>query len=338
MANYIIRRLLLMIPTLLGITFIVFLIIQSAPGGPIEQAIQAVSGGSGGEASVSGNVAITEELLADLKKQYGFDKPIHIRYLLWMKNVVTFNFGKSLVYEEPVLQVIKSKFPVSLQFGLTALLFTYLFCIPLGIAKAVRDKSRFDYATSIFIFIAHSTPGFVLGILLVVFLGGGSFFNLFPIGDLHSPEYEALTNWGKLADRLHHAVLPLICYMVSHIAVITMLMKNSLINELSKDYIKTARAKGVKKFWVIYKHALRNALIPIATSIGNIFTVIFAGSLLIETVFNLDGMGLLTFNSVLKRDYTVIMASVTIHSFLIMMGNLFSDIILVVVDPRISYE
>jgi microcin C transport system permease protein len=327
-----------MIPTLLGITLVVFFIVQSAPGGPIEQAIQEMSGEGQDSGGFSGEVVISQTVLDDLKKQYGFDKPIYERYYIWMKNVLTLDFGRSLIYDEPVIDVIKSKFPVSLQFGLTSLFFTYLVCIPLGITKALKDKKKFDYVTSIFIFLAHSTPGFVLGILLVVFFGGGSFFDVFPIGGLHSNDYETLTFFGKISDRLYHAVLPILCYMVSHIAVITMLMKNSLIGELTKDYIKTAKAKGVRKFHLVYKHGLRNALIPIATGIGTIFKLVFAGSLLIETVFNLDGIGLLAYTSVIKRDYTVIMASVTIHSFLIMLGNLFSDVVLVLVDPRIDFE
>lgn len=336
MLQYIFRRLLLMIPTLLGITLVVFFIIQTAPGGPVEQAIQEMTGDEGTQ--FTGDVVISQTVLDDLKKQYGFDKPIHIRYLIWLKNVVTFDFGRSLIFDEPVIDVIKSKFPVSLQFGLTSLFLTYVVCIPLGIAKALKDKQKFDYLSSIVIFLGHSTPGFVLGILLVVFLGGGSFWDFFPIGGLHSIDYEKLSFMGRVVDRIHHAVLPIVCYMVSHIAVITMLMKNSLIGELRKDYIKTAMAKGVPKFFIIYKHALRNALIPIATGIGSIFKLVFAGSLLIETVFNLDGIGLLAYTSVLKRDYTVIMASVTIHSFLIMLGNILSDVVLVLVDPRIDFE
>ncbi len=337
MTQYILRRFLLMIPTLFGISLVVFFIIQLAPGGPVEQAIQELTEGVG-ESQMSSNVTISDEVINDLKKQFGFDKPIHIRYFLWLKDVLSFNFGTSMIYEEPVFQVIKSKFPVSLQFGLASLFITYLLCIPLGILKALRDKSKFDYITSSLLFLGHSTPGFVLGILLIVFLGGGSFFDIFPIGGLHSNNYENLSFWAKLLDRAHHAVLPLICYTISHMAVITMLMKNSLMGELNKDYIKTAKSKGVSKFNTIYKHALRNALIPIACGIGNIFKLAFAGSLLIETVFSLDGIGLLTYTSVIKRDYTVIMASVMIHSFLIMLGNIFSDIMLVVVDPRIDYE
>ena len=215
---------------------------------------------------------------------------------------------------------------------------SYFVCIPLGIAKALKDKTGFDYITSIIVFLGHSTPGFVLGILLVIFFGGGSFFDLFPIGGLYSDNYDSLTGIAKLWDRVHHAILPLFCYMVSQIAVLTMLMKNSLIGELTKDYIKTAKAKGVSSFWVVYKHALRNALIPIVTGIGRVFQLIFAGSLLIETVFNLDGIGLLTYTSVTNRDYTVIMASVTFFSLLIILGNIFADVVLVLVAPRIDFE
>lgn len=337
MIQYILRRLLLMIPTLIGITIVVFAIIQSAPGGPVEQALQSLTGGMG-DVQMSGDVAVTESVLEDLRAQFGFDQPIHVRYLNWMGDLLQGEFGRSMVYKEPVLDVIASKFPVSIQFGLTSLILTYLVCIPLGIAKALRDKSRFDYATSILVFLGYSTPGFVLGILLIVFFGGGSFWNVFPIGGLYSNEYDLLSPMEQILDRLHHAILPLVCYMVSHFASLTMLMKNSLIGEIRKDYIKTAMSKGVRRFHIVYKHALRNALIPIATGVGGAFSLIFAGSLLIETVFNLDGMGLLTYTSVLKRDYPVIMASVTIHSLLILFGNIVSDVVLALVDPRIDFE
>jgi microcin C transport system permease protein len=337
MLQYLLRRLMLMIPTLLGITIVVFVIVQSAPGGPIEQAMQAVSG-QPGTAQVGGDIAMSQDVIDDLKRQFDFDKPIHVRYFKWLGNTLTFNFGDSFVHEEPVLKVIASKFPVSIQFGLTSLFCAYLICIPLGMAKALRDRSRFDYLTSIGIILGHTTPGFVLGILLVVFFGGGSFLNWFPIGGIRSDMYELMSPFDQFIDRVHHAILPILCYMVSHLAVLTMLMKNSLIGELRKDYIKTAVAKGVPRFWVIYKHGLRNALIPIATGMGGVFSVIFAGSVLIETVFNLDGVGLLTYTSVMKRDYTVIMASVTIHSLLIMLGNVFSDTILALLDPRIDFE
>jgi microcin C transport system permease protein len=337
MLQYLLRRFLLMIPTLLGITVVVFVIVQSAPGGPIEQAMQAISG-QPGQAQTSGESVMSQEVIEELKAQYGFDKPVLVRYGNWLKNLATFNFGESYVYEEPVIDVIKSKFPVSIQFGLTSLFCAYVICIPLGIAKALRDRSRFDYITSIMMFLAHSTPGFVLGILLIIFFGGGSFLDLFPLGGTMSDNYEFLSTWGQLKDRVHHAVLPIVCYMVAHLTVLTMLMKNSLIGELRKDYVKTAVSKGAPRGIVIYKHALRNALIPIVTGMGGVFSIIFAGSVLIETVFNLDGVGLLTYTSIMKRDYPVIMASVTIHSFLIMLGNIFSDTLLALVDPRIDFE
>ncbi len=337
MYKYILRRLLLMIPTFLGITLVVFFILQMAPGGPVEQIMQQMTVGEE-EGGMGGDMVMSEDLILELREQFGFDKPIHERYILWLKDLFTFEFGESYVYEEPVIDVIISKFPVSLSFGIVSLFLTYLVCIPLGIAKAVKDKSVFDYASSFIVFLAYSTPGFVLGVLLIVFFGGGSFWDIFPIGGLVSDNYESLTGWAKIWDRVHHAILPIFCYVLHNFAVLTMLMKNSLIGEIRKDYIKTALAKGVSRYLIIYKHALRNALIPIAAGIGGAFSILFAGSVLLETVFNLDGIGLLTYTSVLKRDYTVIMASISIHSVLILLGNLFSDIVMVIVDPRIDFN
>lgn len=337
MYKYIIRRLLLMIPTFLGITVVVFAIIQTAPGGPVEQIIQQMTAGAD-EGGLGGDMTMSSELVDELKEQFGFDKPLYLRYFLWIKDLFTLNLGESFVYEEPVIKVLVSKFPVSLSFGITSLILTYLICIPLGISKALKDKTKFDYASSFIIFLAYSTPGFVLGVLLIVFFGGGSFWDIFPIGGLVSDNYDTLSGFDKLIDRIHHAILPIFCYVLHNFAVLTMLMKNSLISEIRKDYIKTAMAKGVPRFQIVYKHALRNALIPIVAGVGGSFSIIFAGSVLLETVFNLDGIGLLTYTSVLKRDYTVIMASISIHSILILMGNLFSDVLMVVVDPRIDFN
>jgi len=334
---YLLKRLLLMIPTFLGITLVVFFVIQSAPGGPVEQFVQEITMGDD-EGGLGEDLAMSEELIDELKIQFGFDKPIYVRYFLWIKDLFTLNFGESYVYEESVVDVIISKFPVSLSFGISSLFLTYLVCIPLGIAKALKDKTAFDYASSVAIFLAYSTPGFVLGVLLIVFFGGGSFWDVFPIGGLTSDEYETFS-WGEqIVDRLYHAVLPVTCYVLHNFAALTMLMKNSLIGELRLDYVKTAVAKGVPRFGIIYKHALRNALIPVVAGMGGVFSIIFAGSVLIETVFNLDGIGLLTYTSVLKRDYTVIMASVSLHSILIMLGNLFSDFMMALVDPRIDFN
>ena len=339
MLQYILRRLMLMIPTLFGVTIVVFIIINLAPGSPVEQKLQqlqfagAMSGGGGGNTAV-----VSEEVVEALKKQYGFDKPMYMRYLIWLKNIVTLDFGESFTYEEEVTSVIMSKFPVSLQFGFASLFLSYLICIPLGVLKAIYNGSKFDYASSFAIMGMYSIPGFMLGILLIVFFAGGQFFDWFPAGDLYSDDYWEYGFFGKVADRLHHFVLPCISYMISQFTVLTMLQKNSLLEEIKKDYIRTARAKGLPERVVYLKHALRNALIPIVTGIGGFLSVFFAGSLLIETIFNLDGIGLLGYRSVLERDYNVIMGLTFIQSILMLLGNLISDIAYVLVDPRIDFK
>ena len=335
----------MMIPTLLGVTLIVFVIINLAPGSPIEQKLQQLRfGGAGGgdtaamDASNNDSSAVSEEVIEALKAQYGFDKPLHIRYWIWLKNLSKLDFGESFTYEEPVIDVIVSKFPVSLQFGIISLLLSYLVSIPLGILKAIKNGSKFDYITSFIIMGMYSIPGFMLGVLLIVFFAGGQFFEWFPVGDLYSDEYDSLSFMGKIIDRVHHFILPLISYMIGSFTILTMLQKNSLLEEVKKDYVRTARAKGLSERVVFLKHGLRNALIPIVTGIGNFLTIFFAGSLLIETIFNLDGMGLLGFQSILERDYNVIMGLVFIQSVLMLIGNLISDMAYVLVDPRIDFK
>ena len=342
MLSYIARRVLLMLPTLLGLTLVVFVIINLAPGSPIEQKIQQLRFGSQSMQGDSGDFstqdsAVTEEVIEALKQQYGFDKPIHIRYWMWLKGLTRLDFGDSFTYEEPVIDVIISKFPVSLQFGVISLFLSYLVCIPLGIAKARSDGSRFDYASSFVIMAMYAIPGFMLGILLVVFLASGQFLEIFPMGELYSDDYESFSLLGRIWDRIVHFILPLIAYMVGAFTVLTMLQKNSLMDEIKKDYVRTARAKGLSEKMVLMKHALRNSLIPVVTGIGNFLSIFFAGSLLIERVFNLDGMGLLGYQSLLERDYNVIMGLLFIQSFLMLVGNLLSDIIYVLVDPRIDF-
>jgi microcin C transport system permease protein len=334
-----------MIPTLLGITVIVFVIINLAPGSPVEQKLQQIRfGGGGGMATNSGSASsggqsvVSQEVLDALNEQYGFDKPLHMRYFIWLKNLTTLDFGESFTYEEPAWDVIVSKFPVSLQFGVASLLLSYIICIPLGMMKAVRHGTAFDLISSFALFAMYSIPGFMLAILLIVYFAGGSFFTWFPIGELHSYEYYSMGFWEKAVDRLHHFVLPLICYMISSFTVLTMLMKNSLLEEIKKDYIRTARAKGVSEKFIYLKHALRNALIPIVTGLGSFLAIFFAGSLLLETIFNLDGIGLLSYRSILERDYNVIMGLVFFQSFLMLIGNLISDIAYVIVDPRIDFS
>ena len=331
-----------MIPTLLGVTVVTFIIINLAPGSPIEQRIQQMKFGGMGHESASGRAdkssGVSEEVIEALKKQYGFDKPVHIRYWIWLKNISRLDFGESFTYEEPVIDVITSKFPVSIQFGVISLIMSYLVCIVLGVLKAVNHGTAFDYVTSLLLFIFYSIPGFMLGILLIVYFAGGSFFNWFPMGELYSDNYYDLSLWGKIIDRIHHFILPLICYMIGSFTVLTMLMKNSLLDEIKKDYIRTARAKGVSEKVVYLKHALRNALIPIVTGIGGFLSVFFAGALLLEIIFQLDGIGLLSYKSILQRDYNVIMGLIFIQSVLMLLGNLLSDLAYVAVDPRIDYK
>jgi microcin C transport system permease protein len=343
MLKYFLRRLAIIIPTLLGVTMVVFVIINMAPGGPIEQKLQQMrfgSGDSGGDSSAKGRGAtqgVSDEVMEALKKQYGFDKPMHVRYLLWLKNIATLNFGNSFTYDDPVIDVITSKFPVSLQFGIISLILSYIVSIPLGIVKAIKKGGTFDLISSFILFIFYSVPSFMLAILLIVFFSGGSFFEWFPVGGIHSEYYDELSSWDQFVDRVHHFTLPLLCYTIGSFTSLTILMKNSLIDEIKKDYIRTARAKGVDEKVIYMKHALKNALIPIVTGLGGFLSVFFAGSLLLETIFQLDGIGLLSYKSILARDYNVIMGLVFIQSALFLLGNVLSDIAYVLVDPRIDF-
>ncbi|MBL7715453.1 MAG: ABC transporter permease subunit, partial [Bdellovibrionales bacterium] len=322
----------------------VFIIINLAPGSPIEQKLQAIRFASAQNATGTGGVrsfsdqAVSNEVMEALKKQYGFDKPMHTRYFIWLGNLARLDFGRSFSYEEPVLGVIASKFPVSLQFGVTSLILAYLISIPFGIRMAQKDGSPFDLVAGFLLFLSYSIPPFMLAIVLIVFLGGGSFLDLFPIGGISSDNYDNLPFWSQVWDRVHHFILPLICYTMGSFTTLTLLMKNSILDEIRKDYIRTARAKGLDEKTVYLKHALRNALIPIATGLGSFISVFFAGSLLLETIFNLDGIGLLGFKSVLQRDYNLIMGSITLQSLLFLLGNLISDFIYVLVDPRIDFS
>jgi microcin C transport system permease protein len=330
-----------MIPTLIGVTLVVFVIINLAPGSPIEQKLQQLRFGSGESSSTSSakssSVGVSQEMLDALKKQYGFDKPLYERYLIWIKNLSQMNFGNSFTYDEPVIEVIISKFPVSLQFGIISLILSYLISIPLGIIKAIKNGSSFDLVTSFILFVFYSIPSFMLAILLIVLFSGGSFWEIFPVGGLYSEYYDELSSWEKFLDRIYHFTLPLVCYTIGSFTSLTILMKNSLIEEIKKDYVRTARAKGLDEKSVYLKHALKNALIPIVTGLGGFLSVFFAGSLLLETIFQLDGIGLLSYNSILSRDYNVIMGLVFIQSGLFLLGNILSDFAYILVDPRIDF-
>jgi microcin C transport system permease protein len=291
-------------------------------------------GGSGGNHGGSG---VSQEVIDALNKQYGFDKPLLTRYGIWIKNLATLNFGDSFKYEEPVTGLIVSKFPVSLTFGLISFVLSYLVCIPLGVYKAIKNGSTFDRASSVLLSAAYSVPPIILGILLLVFFAGASYFNWFPIGGVFSDNYDELTTMGKFLDRAHHFVLPLVCYMIGSFTYLTFMMKNSLLDVIKLDYVRTARAKGLSDRKVYMKHALRNALIPIITGMSDILAIFFTGSILIEKIFNLDGMGLLSYTAVTARDYNVLMGLIFLEALMLLLGRLLSDLLYVVVDPRIDF-
>lgn len=343
MIIYFLRRILLTIPTFMGITLVCFFVINLAPGGPIEQKIQAIRFGNantyGGGKSYSGiQTGLNQEILDSLKQQYGFDKPVYERYWIWLKNIAHLDFGESFTFQEPAMDVIQSKFPVSLQFGIVSFILTYLVCIPLGMAKAIRAGSSFDIISGFFLYVAYAIPVLVIGIFLIVFFAGGRYLNWFPLGMLYSDGYESFGFFEKILDRLHHFILPISCYMVGGFTELTMLMRNSMLDVLKQDYVRTARAKGLSERAVMYKHALKNALIPVVTGMGGFFRVFLAGSLIVETIFQLDGIGLLSYQSVLDRDYNVIMGLIFLSSLVLLLGRLWSDFIYVLIDPRIDFK
>lgn len=338
MKAYIIRRLLLMIPTILGITIVCFALVQLIPGGPVEEMIAKVQSAAAAHGGLSASKSISPEQIAQIQSYFGFDKPAWQRYLDWLWNVIHLDLGTSYTYGLPVWDVISSRFPISLAFGLTSFLLSYLVCIPLGLAKAVKNRSLFDKVSSALIFSGYVMPGYALGILLIIFLSGGSFLDIFPLGGIVSEDFEDLTFTGKIGDVLMHWTLPMVCYMISEFAFLTFLMKNSVLEELGRDYMRTAMAKGLSFRQALVRHALRNALIPIVTRLSEVFTLLFAGALLIEKVFDIDGMGLLYYNSMVNRDYNVVMGVILLSSVLTMFGRLFSDILYTFVDPRIRFN
>jgi microcin C transport system permease protein len=351
MAAYILRRILLMIPTLFGIMLVTFIVTQFVPGGPVERLVAEIEGhaktsSSGGEVRIKSDSTIYQgakgldsERLDKIRKLYGFDKPPAERFLTMMKNYLQFDFGNSYYHHKSVSMLVVSKLPVSMSLGLWTFLIVYLTCIPLGIAKAVRNGSRFDVTTSTFILIGYAIPGFVLAILLIVLFGGGSFWNIFPLRGLVSDNWAEMSLVGKILDYLWHMVLPITSSAVGSLAVMTLLTKNSFLEEIHKQYVLTARAKGLSDNQVLYKHVFRNAIIPIITGFpGSFITAFFTGSLLIETIFSLDGMGLLAFESVINRDYPVVLGTLYFFTIIGLVSRLLSDLSYVLVDPRISFE
>ncbi len=343
MIRYIARRLVLILPTFIGITLVVFAVTRFVPGGPVERMMLEAqrmktgqAGARSGSMSQPGSQPLSADQIAQLKAYYGFDKPVWESYILWMGKVLRGDLGTSTRYYEPVWNMIRERIPISLYFGLFSLFLTYGICIPLGIAKAIRHKSGFDNVTSIVVFVGHAVPGWVIGVLLLLLFA--STWEIFPLGGLTSDDFEDFTRIQKAADILWHTALPLAAYVAGSFSVLTFLMKNSLMDHLAADYMRTAMAKGLSFKQAVFRHAFRNSLVPIATSFGNNISVVLSGSFLIEKVFNINGMGLLGYEAVMDRDYPVVMGILVISSLLFMIGNILSDICVAVVDPRVSFE
>ncbi|NCF51547.1 ABC transporter permease subunit [Gammaproteobacteria bacterium] len=341
MRDYFLRRLMLIPPTLIGVTIIVFAITRLVPGGPLERAIMEMQmmGSDGGTTTsmTSGqDMAISDEQLERLKEYYGFDKPVLESYFVWLGKVVRGDLGDSYRYNEPVWDVISDRFPVSLYYGIVTLIITYSVCIPLGILKAIRHKTVVDNITSILIFVGYAIPGYALGSLLLLYFSVR--LDWFPIGGFVSYDFADLSLWAKIGDLASHSVLPLICYLVGSFALVTLLLKNHLMDNLAADYMRTAIAKGVSFRKAVTRHAMRNSLIPIATTFGQNITLLVSGSFLIETIFDIDGFGLLGLTSIVDRDYPVVMGIVLLSSFLLLIGNIISDFLVALVDPRIRFR
>ena len=418
-----------MVPTFLGSTILVFIILQMAPGGPIEQimlqmqmggGLGAEGGGGASSSLTSEGMSLPPEAMKELERFYGFDKPIYQRYLIWLgvwpreikhrdftipfnqssfekrvgkkdgeiwkvdvnlingnklkvyekdkkvkspwhakiekiqgngdlksvifqkefSGILTGNLGKSYTYLQPVTEVMRPRFKISLLYGLTGILISYLICIPLGIKKALNHGTAFDFGSSVAIFVAYSIPGWALGGVLLVLFGGGSFLDIFPLGGFRSPSeiWETLTPIQKFFDQVHHMILPIIAWTIGSFATMTVLMKNSLMENLSQDYIRTAFAKGLNEKRVIWLHAMRNSLIPIASGIGHILGVVIAGSYFIERMFNIDGFGRLAYEAILSRDYPITLGFLVIVVLIRLIGNIISDLALALVDPRIRFK
>jgi microcin C transport system permease protein len=449
MIKYILNRIALMLPTFFAATFIVFVILNLAPGGPFERAVMQLKAGrmmgggeggaGGGRSGAGGSETLTAEQLDQLRKQYGLDKPLPIRYLIWLglyprsviektltvndgfrnnlkyidveskiyrlqqwvrltneggklqvqksgigsdfkfaenydelpdmaqvgqwypsndfevedlKNgqymvsqkefsgILTGDLGISSVYERPVIELITQRLPISSYFGILGFILSYLVCIPLGISKAIRHNTTYDFLTSALVFAGYAIPGFALGSLLLVLFGGGSFWDIFPLGGFHSPSaiWNNLSFFGKVKDQVWHTILPIICYMIGSFATLTILMKNSLMENFNQDYVRTAFAKGLPPNKVIYQHALRNSLIPLVARIGTAIGVVMAGDFFIEKVFNIDGLGMLGYKAIIQADYPIVMGEIAISVLILLVGNLISDLIYVSVDPRISLD
>ena len=356
MGRYILRRLLLVVPTLVGIILINFIIVQFAPGGPVDQIVAAVtagpmstttsiSGGGGDSGTgqdtgqLSSSHGLDPALIADLERQFGFDKPAHERFLDMLWNYLRFDFGQSYFQDRPVLELVMERLPVSISLGLWSMITIYAISIPLGVAKAVRDGSRFDIWTSTVIFVGYAIPGFLFAILLIVLFAGGNYLDLFPLRGLVSDNWRELPWPERIADYLWHLVLPVSALTIGGFATLTMLTKNSFLEEVSKQFVTTARAKGLTERGVLYGHVFRNAMLIVIAGFPAAFVgILFTGSLLIEVIFSLDGLGLLSYEAVVKRDYPILFGTLYMFTLIGLVMHLVGDLSYVLVDPRIDFE
>lgn len=359
MVRYIFYRLFLIIPTLLGILLANFIIIQAAPGGPVQQILARIKGNGqdidsriGGMSSETmqspigdhsnqdvykGSQGVDPEFIKELEKQFGFDKPAHERFILMIKNYAQFDFGKSYFRDESVLKIIASKLPVSVSLGLWTTLFVYLISIPLGIRKAIKDGSAFDVWTSAIIILGYAIPSFLFALLLIILFAGGSFWSIFPLRGIFSENWESFSSIGKITDYVWHMILPISAMLIGGFAKLTLLTKNSFLEEINKQYVLTARAKGLEEKAVLYKHVFRNAMLLVIAGFPAAFiSVLFTSSLLIEVLFSLDGLGLLGFESALNRDFPLMFGTLYVFTLLGMFLHLVGDIFYMIVDRRID--
>lgn len=330
MRDYIFKRLLLLIPTLFGITLITFFIIQLAPGNPVERKLQLDQGIQA--------EAITQQIVEETKKLYGLDKPIYERYWIWVKQIATLDFGKSYKDHRPVINKIAERIPITLTLNIISIILIYLIAIPIGVYSAVSHGRFSERVSTFFLFILYSIPSFWMAMILIFFLGGGDYWDLFPVYGILSPGAENYPFYKKAINFLWHIALPVFCLTYGSLAYLSRFQKGSLLEVLREDFVRTATAKGLPKHKVLLKHALRNALIPIITILAGILPAMIGGSVIIESIFSIPGIGQLGFEAVLSRDYPVIMAIATISAVLTLFGILIADLVYVLVDPRISFE
>jgi microcin C transport system permease protein len=339
MLSYILKRIALMVPTIFGALAVTFLVMQFVPGGPIETILAEARAGGGSEGmGYKAGRDIDKKQREELMKQYGFDKPAHERFFKMISDYAQFDLGKSFLQNKGVWELIKEKLPVSISLGLWTFFISYAISIPLGVSKAVKEGTRFDVATTFFVLLGYAIPGFVLGVLLIVLFAGGTMWDWFPLRGLTSDNFAELSTWGKVKDYFWHLTLPLTCLVIHSFAVVTLLTKNTFVEEIRKQYVLVARSKGLSQERVLYKHIFRNALIPLVTGFPAAFIgAFFTGAVLIETLFSLDGLGLLSYESVVRRDFPVVLGSLYLFTLLGLVVKLLSDVLYTVVDPRVQF-